>query len=878
MEQNFNNAPDMQPDNRRVQGGTEQNNAAQYQQSSYQQGNPYQQNNQYQQSNSYQQNNQYQQSNPYQQNGQYQQNNQYQQNSYDDYNQTEYADSDFVQPVYSSKWLTPAKKKFNPLVVIIPVVLLIAAAVVLYFLFFNKSASYRKAEENYFNTLFAAASGESKELKESQPQSAKMAVSVPAGNLAGIDLSDISAEFDTAVNGDNIYSVVNAAFAGKNISAQCWVDSAESRAIMLLPEISDIYAVMDMGENTADNSEDYLYAVKEVFSKAGEVYFELIGEPEVVKNQEFTVGDNTFTADKSVIHLDAVQLAKTAKAFMEKLLENELLTAALCEAQGCESKEELLKGEIGEGLDRLDSIINGERVTSTAFDMTVYMKNQTVIGREAVFINDDGEASGYINIYEIPVDKGQITCVKVKDGEEETLSLMCRDEVNGEAHSGTFEAVIKENGFTASYKDFAVTENLFQGEITISPEDNPALVASVSLKKEEQTKTVVLSIPNIVVITVTVQPSALEYKEPPVLSEGEYAVITDENAEESETYTRFINDIGGFVLELLGYGTSTPNLYDYEASQIDWENMTMLSLYDIMSGNGALTENTPVSNTDNTNIGSTGTPNGNTDEGSGSKEKPDNSNAPEKESAEQPSNGNAQENGNAENPDTTAENSQAAESQDNGNAPETENTSGAESTVTEAPESNGAGSTGGNQGVPEISSGDFLLGQIKLSGAQYVSNSSLDAFNSRNPFKVEIYVDTAMSVNDKVTVSEKPLSEINSDLDYYADYVKGSCLQIDFADDLYFDSAWVLFTIPDSMINSGRNYPNSNVLGGINRYVILKGYEGWLSETMTGVIPVSDNQIGTLTDESGYFALLDMDAAYYGTFGMSPDEMIALYE
>ena len=58
MEQNFNNAPDIQPDNRGVQGGTEQNNAAQYQQSSYQQGNPYQQNNQYQQNNSYHENNQ----------------------------------------------------------------------------------------------------------------------------------------------------------------------------------------------------------------------------------------------------------------------------------------------------------------------------------------------------------------------------------------------------------------------------------------------------------------------------------------------------------------------------------------------------------------------------------------------------------------------------------------------------------------------------------------------------------------------------------------------------------------------------------------------------------------------------------------------------
>lgn len=856
MDQNFNNAPDMQPDNRGLQSGTEQNNAAQYQQ-----GNPYQQNNQYQQNNSYQQNNQYQQGNPYQQNGQYQQNNQYQQNTYDDYNQPEYENSDFVQPVYSSKWLTPAKKKFNPLVVIIPAVLLIAAAVVLYFLFFNKSASYRKAEENYFNTLFAVASGESKELKESQPQRAKIDVSVPAGNLAGIDLSDISAEFDTVVNGDNIYSVVNAAFAGKNISAQCWVDSVENRAIMLLPEISDIYAVMDIGENTADNSEDYLYAVGEVFSKAGEVYFELIGEPEVVKNQEFTVGDNTFTADKSVIHLDAVQLAKTAKAFMEELLENELLTAALCEAQGCESKDELLNGEIGDGLDRLDSIINGGRVTSTAFDMTVYMKNQTVIGREAVFINDDGEASGYINIYEIPVDNGQITCVKVKDGEEETLSLMCRDEVNGEAHSGTVEAVINENSFTASYKDLAVTENLFQGEITISPEDNPALVAAVSLKKEEQTKTVVLSVPNIVVLTITLQPSALEYKEPPVLSEGEYAVLTDENARESEAYIRFTNGISGFLLELLGYGTSTPSLYDYEASQIDWDNMTMLSLYDIMSGNGALAENTPVSNTGNVNIGSTGTPNVNTSENGGSKEKPDDSNVTENESAEQPS--------------STAENSEAAESQDNGNAPEIENTSASESAVTEAPENNSAG---GNQYVPEISSGDFFLGQIKLSGAQYVSNSSLDAFNSRNPFKVEIYVDTAMSVNDKVTVSEKPLSEIDSDLDYYADYVKGSCLQIDFADDLYFDSAWVLFTIPDSMINSGRKYPNSDILSGINRYVILKGYEGWLSETMAGVITVSDNQIGTLTYESGHFTLLDMDAAYYGTFGMSPDEMMALYE
>lgn len=877
MDQNFNNAPDMQPDNRGVQGGTEQNNAAQYQQSPYQQGNSYQQNNQYQQNNSYQQNNQYQQGNPYQQNGQYQQNNQYQQNTYDDYNQPEYENSDFVQPVYSSKWLTPAKKKFNPLVVIIPVVLLIAAAVVLCFLFFHKSASYRKAEENYFNTHFTTASGESKELQSTQPQKAKIDVSVPAGNLAGIDLSDISAEFDTAVNGDNIYSVVNAAFAGKNISAQCWVDSAESRAIMLLPEISDVYAVMDIGENTADNSEDYLYAVGEVFSKAGEVYFELIGEPEVVKNQEFTVGDNTFTADKSVIHLDAVQLAKTAKAFMEELLENELLTAALCEAQGCESKEELLKGEIGDGLDRLDSIINGERVTSTAFDMTVYMKNKTVIGREAVFINDDGEASGYINIYELPVDNGQITCVKVKDGEEETLSLNCRDEVNGEAHSGTVEAVIKENGFTASYNNLAVTENLFQGEITISPEDNPALVAAVSLKKEEQTKTVVLSVPNIVVLTITLQPSALEYTEPPVLSEGEYAVLTDENAWESEAYIRFTNGISGFLLELLGYGTSTPSLYDYEAGQIDWENMTMLSLFDIMSGNYVFVENTPVSNTGNVNIGSTGTPNGNVSESSGSKEKPDDSNVTENDSTEKPSSGNAPENEGTEQPSnsSSAENSEAAESQDSGNAPEIGSTSNAENTAAEPPANNSAG---GDQYVPEISSGDFFLGQIKLSGAQYVSNSSLDAFNSRNPFKVEIYVDTAMSVNDKVTVSEKPLSEIDSDLDYYADYLKGSCLQIDFADDLYFDSAWVLFTIPDSMINSGRKYPNSDILGGINRYVILKGYEGWLSETMAGVITVSDNQIGTFTDESGHFALLDMDAAYYGTFGMSPDEMMALYE
>lgn len=786
---------------------------------------------------------------------------------------------------------------------IIPAVLLIIAAAVIYFLFFfNKSVSYRKAEENYFGNMFAAASNENGELQNAQPQKTNIDVSIPMGSVAGIDLSEISLEFDGAVSGENIYSAINAAFGGKSLTAECWFDSAENRAILLLPEISDIYAVMDIPESTDNEAEAYLNAINEVFSKAGEAYFEIIGEPEVIKNQEFTVGDSTYTADKSVIHLDAPQLAKTARAFIDSVLDNELLTAALCEAQGVDSKEELLAGELGEGLDSLDSIINGEKVTSTAFDMTVYMKNQTVIGREAVFTDAEGEVSGCINIYEIPEKNGQTTCVTVKDDEKEALSLLCRDEVSGEIHNGTLEVTVNESAFTVSYSNLAMTDKLFQGDATITSEDNPALVITASLKTEGQVKTAVLSVPNIVNVTITVQPSVLEYKEMPQLSEGQYAVITDENANESEAYQRFMEGVSGFLMDLLGLGGYTaPNHYTDEMSGIDPNNINLLSMWDLMTGGAApegnipadsssVNENKPVSNnngnTNNTNNNnSVNTPVGNTSDNGGSLITPvgnvsdDGSNV-----------GNTSDNENGENQSGSTPN---AENTNGSNSSGSENNTPAESTDN-TPENNGENtqgnsssgnqsSTGGNQGTAgsNANSGlgnSGLIEQLQLSGAQYVTNSGLDAFNSISPYKVEIYVDTAVAVNDKVTVSEKPRWELSAAAPLYADYTKGGCLQVDFAEDMYFDSALILFTIPNNLINSGRYYPNSNILRGIGRYAVMSGTYGCETETVAELLPLSYNQIGILTDQSGYYMLADMDAMYYNVFGMSPDEMTALYE
>ncbi|MDE6636408.1 MAG: hypothetical protein K2K09_07400, partial [Lachnospiraceae bacterium] len=122
-----------------------------------------------------------------------------------------------------------------------------------------------------------------------------------------------------------------------------------------------------------------------------------------------------------------------------------------------------------------------------------------------------------------------------------------------------------ESNVTADYSNLAITDELFQGNVTVKTDGDDGFTANVELKKEGQDKIVKVTVPNICAVTLTCSPSDMEFKEIPVLSEGEYVSISSDYDidYDSEAYSKFSDDMERYIDNLIGLGRDLPEI-DYE--------------------------------------------------------------------------------------------------------------------------------------------------------------------------------------------------------------------------------------------------------------------------------------------------------------------------
>lgn len=469
---------------------------------------------------------------------------------------------EYQTPVYATEF-KPLKKRLNPLVIILPVAAVIIAAVVLFIFLFNKT-DYKKSERKYFDSILstALASVEEKE-KNPNPQNVSVNFQSPLSNLTGniLDISNIDITFDQAIKGNDIYSTAGYKMDDIDISCEYWLNSAKQYALLNFPGISEIYLKLDLNakanETTTAETSECIRVFGDVIAKTSDTYFELIGDVPVEKDQEFVVGVKTYTADKAEIHLNAQQIAKISKAFYNNLLDNEEAVKLLCDSLGYENRDEL-KNAIDENID-FDELNEAEfgKEYPWSVDMTVYLKNKEIIGRN-ITVKDEDEEWG-VEFYNIPTEKGSVAFVSASEEGKSQFSLLNEDNADGDVHNGTISITAGSFEATLTYTDFAVTDTLFQGKADLSVKDNPAFAASLELKTEGEAKNTVITVPNVFTMTIKSEPSALEYKDEPQVPDSQLAVIkNDESNEENEKFNEFMNDILEYINKFTGYD----DLYD----------------------------------------------------------------------------------------------------------------------------------------------------------------------------------------------------------------------------------------------------------------------------------------------------------------------------
>lgn len=472
---------------------------------------------------------------------------------------------EYQAPVYSTNF-QPIKKKFNPLAIIIPAVILVAAAVVLFFIFFNKS-SYEKAEKQFFSDLRStvlSSANEAEEQINDKPQSVSFDVTLPnelSYYLGGI--SKVGFNSDAIIDDEKLYSKSSVYLEDAKIDLECWADVTNKLVYMLFPEASDICLKIDVSENLENASQnvkiksvDYDKLAEElcnVLDETMKTYYEEIGDVSTEKNQEFTVEAETFTADKAVVHLNAAQLAKIVSAFRDNLLANEEALSLLADVCDVESVD-VLKENISSAIDKakLDSIIAGE-ACNAAFDMTVYMKGNNIVGRDITITNDDLEKVT-VQFYDLPADNDEevvyLNVITDENDDSENVKLYFKNKENNNAESGAGYVDAFGTKLNVSYNDVAVTDDLFQGTVTVSMEGEAAFTANMEFKEEGEAKIITLKIPNICSITAAVKPSDITFKDYP---SGNMAEISANGSfdYDDEMFQQFSDDLSEYIQEIL---------------------------------------------------------------------------------------------------------------------------------------------------------------------------------------------------------------------------------------------------------------------------------------------------------------------------------------
>lgn len=461
-------------------------------------------------------------------------------------------DQEYQQPTYAS---AAVKKKVNPAVIIVPIAILaVAAIVIVLILLLSGKGGYKGAEEKYFSQMMGGLSSALSETEKvsSEPQSVTVSFEASNSQISDyIGISDITFTAETAVKGEDIYAHMSLAAGDDLFNGKFWFDSDSSKFLMVLPEISSIYLQASITADEDDTQEsqvdpdEALQALGEVISETMETYFEVIGNTEIEGGQTLALDGESYTADKVKINLNKVQIAKVVKAFLENLKNNDKAMDILCTYYG-DDREYVALG-IDDTIKEMDEAIEeNDEESEIAFRMTVWMMDGKIVGREIELFDNYGDSAGEYNFYEIPVSDGTVTYFEIPD----EIKFVNYDKVSGEAHSGTLTISDGYDEIEVKYEDMAVTDQLFQGEARIVVTGSEAFEVAVELGSEGDTKTVLVSVPNVCKVTVTAEPSQLSYEDMPQLSAGEVAVIdSNEDLYEDEAFNQFLSDVMEFFFD-----------------------------------------------------------------------------------------------------------------------------------------------------------------------------------------------------------------------------------------------------------------------------------------------------------------------------------------
>lgn len=454
---------------------------------------------------------------------------------------------DYQKPVYSP---VTVKKRLNPAVIIVPVAILaVAAIVVLLIILFGGKGGYKGAEEKFMSQMFGGLSSALSETEKISGEPQSVTVSLDAANSQISDyigISNLTFVTETAVKGEDIYAHLSLDMGDMILNGNIWFDKEESKVLVLLPEISSIYLQANIVEDgfAQDKQIDVdkaAQALNDIVSDTMETYFEVVGDTEIQGGQTLVLEGESYTADKVEIKLDSAEFATVVKAFLESLRSNDDALEIIGAYCGMSKAEVLETLDDNFPIETLDEVIeSGGEDSQVSFNMTVWMQGGNIVGREVLITDDDGYTYTEFNVYQIPVADGTVTYFEIPD----EFKAVNNDKVSGELHSGTLTMSDGYDEITVKYYDMAVTDKLFQGEARIIVSGSEAFEITAELKSEGDAKTVIVSVPNVLNMSIVMEPSQLSFEDMPQPSGGEVAVLdSDGDFYEDEAYEQFMNDI-----------------------------------------------------------------------------------------------------------------------------------------------------------------------------------------------------------------------------------------------------------------------------------------------------------------------------------------------
>ena len=210
---------------------------------------------------------------------------------------------------------------------------------------------------------------------------------------------------------------------------------------------------------------------------------------------------------------------------------------------------------------------------------------------------------------------------------------------------------------------------------------------------------------------------------------------------------------------------------------------------------------------------------------------------------------------------------------------------------------NDIGNGGGNGGGSFVSDDGGDDGAEKDDGIKYdssgnpvfeqqtLNNSSLTAYNNRNPYDISISIYAAGDVNKLAAVEAGDKKKIQQlivdsqfttngvDYDNSVEMIVGEPVKITYKQQELMQDCEIVFSLPDSLLKSTGHYPT--VFSGIDRFTVLYVDENEEMIVDGGDILDSSNNSMTVSghDGSAYLVMIDGDAMYYG-LGIDP----ALFE